>query len=174
MRTKQSKVRCSSWLTESANYGAELVELVSIWFRRLIKNPKFGQDVPNWIKKQKKETVLNSKPGWVRTRQRKVGGSSWLTEAASYGAEPVEPVPNRLTRLRKNPKFGQDVSNWIRKQKKETFLNFEPRCMRTTQRKVRGSSSLRKAASNGAERGWTGSQLVPMVDKKSQIWPRSF
>ena len=32
--------------------------------------------------------------------------SSWLTEAASYGAEPVEPVPNRLV---KNPKFGQKV-----------------------------------------------------------------
>ena len=25
--------------------------------------------------------------------------SSWLTEAASYGAEPVEPVPNRFIQL---------------------------------------------------------------------------
>ena len=35
--------------------------------------------------------------------------SSWLTEAASYGAEPVEPVPNQFSRLIKNPKFGQKV-----------------------------------------------------------------
>ena len=35
--------------------------------------------------------------------------SSWLTEAASYGAEPVEPVPNWFIRLVKNPKFGQKV-----------------------------------------------------------------
>ena len=35
--------------------------------------------------------------------------SSWLTEAASYGAEPVEPVPNQFRRLVKNPKFGQKV-----------------------------------------------------------------
>ena len=33
--------------------------------------------------------------------------SSWLIEAASYGAEPVEPVPNQYIRLIKNPKFGQ-------------------------------------------------------------------
>ena len=36
--------------------------------------------------------------------------SSWLTEAASYGAEQVEPVPNWFIRLVKNPKFGQKVS----------------------------------------------------------------
>ena len=36
--------------------------------------------------------------------------SSWLTEAASYGAEPVEPVPNQFSRLIKNPKFIQKVS----------------------------------------------------------------
>ena len=35
--------------------------------------------------------------------------SSWLTEAASYCAEPVEPVSNRFGRLIKNPKFGQKV-----------------------------------------------------------------
>ena len=35
--------------------------------------------------------------------------SSWLTKAASYGAEPVEPVPKRFSRLVKNPKFGQEV-----------------------------------------------------------------
>ena len=34
--------------------------------------------------------------------------NSWLTEAASYGAELV---PNRFRRLIKNPKFGQKVSN---------------------------------------------------------------
>ena len=32
--------------------------------------------------------------------------SSWLTEAASYG---VEPVPNRFSRLVKNLKFGQKI-----------------------------------------------------------------
>ena len=36
--------------------------------------------------------------------------SSWLTEAASYGAEPVEPVLNQFSRLIKNPKFSQKVS----------------------------------------------------------------
>ena len=35
--------------------------------------------------------------------------SSWLIEAASYGAEPVEPVPNWFSWLIKNPKFGQKV-----------------------------------------------------------------
>ena len=42
--------------------------------------------------------------------------SSWLIEAASYGAEPVEPVPNQFIRLVKNPKFGH----------KETVLNSDP------------------------------------------------
>ena len=53
--------------------------------------------------------VLNSEPGGVRTGQRKVRGSSWLTEAASYGAEPVEPVPNWSSWLIKNPKFSHKV-----------------------------------------------------------------
>ena len=59
-------------------------------------------------------------------RTKKVRGSSWLTEAASYGAEPVEPVPNRFNWLIKNPKFGQKVPKWLRKQTKETVLNSEP------------------------------------------------
>ena len=41
------KGRCSSWLTEAASYGAEPVELVPNQFSWLIKNPKFGQKVPN-------------------------------------------------------------------------------------------------------------------------------
>ena len=145
------KGRCSSWLTEAASYGAEPVEPVSNRFSRLIKNPKFDQKVPKWLRKQTKETILNSEPEWVRTRQRKVRGSLWLTEAASYGAEQVEPVPNWFRRLIKNPKFGQKVSNWIRKQTKETVLNSEPGWVRTGQRKVRGSSWLTEAASYGAE-----------------------
>ena len=36
--------------------------------------------------------------------------SLWLTEAASYGAEQVELVPNRSSWLEKNPKFGQKVT----------------------------------------------------------------
>ena len=151
MRTRQRKVGGSSWLTEEASCGAEWVERVPNWFRWLIKNPKFGQDVPNWIKKQKKETVLNSKPGWVRTRQRKVGGSSWLRKAASYGAEWVERVPNWSKRLIKDPKFGQEVSNCIKKQTKETVLNSKLGWVRTRQRKVRGSSWLTEATSYGAE-----------------------
>ena len=47
--------------------------------------------------------------------------SSWLTEAASYGAELVEPVPNWFSRLIKNLKFGQKVSKLLRKQTKERF-----------------------------------------------------
>ena len=47
---------------------------------------------------------------WMSENQTKKGRcSSWLTEAASYGAEPVEQVPNRSIRLVKNPKFGQKV-----------------------------------------------------------------
>ena len=47
---------------------------------------------------------------WMSENQTKKGKcSSWLTEAASYGAEPVEPVPNWFSRLVKNPKFGQEV-----------------------------------------------------------------
>ena len=55
--------------------------------------------------------TLNSEPERMRTRQKKVKGSLWLTETASYGAEQVEPVPNWFRRLIKNPKFGQEVSN---------------------------------------------------------------
>ena len=40
------KGRCSSWLTEAASYGAELVEPVPNRFSGLIKNPKYGQKVP--------------------------------------------------------------------------------------------------------------------------------
>ena len=101
--------------------------------------------------KEAKKTVLNSEPGWVRTGQRKVRGSSWLIEAVSYGAEPVELVPNRFRRLIKSSKFGQKVSNWIKKQTKETVLNSELGWVRTRQRKVRGSSWLIEAASYGAE-----------------------
>ena len=43
-QTKKGK--CSSWLTEAASYGAEPVEPVPNWFSRLVKNPKFGQEVP--------------------------------------------------------------------------------------------------------------------------------
>ena len=57
------KGRCSSWLIEAASYGAELVEPVPNQFRRLIKNPKFGQKVSNCIRKQTKEMVFNSEPG---------------------------------------------------------------------------------------------------------------
>ena len=35
--------------------------------------------------------------------------SSWLTETASYGAEPVEPILNQFSRLVKNLRFGQKV-----------------------------------------------------------------
>ena len=35
--------------------------------------------------------------------------SSWLIEAANYGAEPIELVPNCFSWLIKNPKFGQKV-----------------------------------------------------------------
>ena len=131
-QTKKDK--CSSWLTEAASYGAESVPNM---FSRLVKNLKFSQKVFKWLRKQTKETVLNSEPGWVRTKQIKVRCSSWLTESANYGAEPVQPVSNWSIRLIKNPKFGQKVPKWIRKQKKETVLNFEPRWVRTKQSKVR-------------------------------------
>ena len=57
------KGRCSSWLTEAAINGAEPVEPVPNWSSRLVKNPKFGQKVPKLLRKQTKETVLNSEPG---------------------------------------------------------------------------------------------------------------
>ena len=151
VRTKQNKVRYSSWLIESVNYGAEPVEPVPNQFNRLIKNPRFGQKVPKWIRKQTKETVLNSEPGWVRTKQSKVMCSSWLTESANYGAEPVEPVSNWSIWLIKNPKFGQKVPKWIRKQTKEMVLNSKPGWVRTKQSKVRYSSWLTESANYGAE-----------------------
>ena len=47
---------------------------------------------------------------WMSENQTKKGRcSSWLTKAASYGAEPVEPVLNQFSQLIKNPKFGQKV-----------------------------------------------------------------
>ena len=60
-QTKKGK--CSSWLTEAASYGAEPVEPVLNQFSRLIKNHKFSQKVPKLLRKQTKETVLNSEPG---------------------------------------------------------------------------------------------------------------
>ena len=60
----------------------------------------------------------------MRTKQRKVMGSSWLIEAASYGAELVEPVPNRLIKKIQNlvRKFLIEKKN----KKKKMVLNFEP------------------------------------------------
>ena len=52
----------------------------------------------------------NDTQSWARMseNQTKKGKCSlWLKEAASYGAEPIEPVPNQYIRLIKNPKFGQ-------------------------------------------------------------------
>ena len=129
MRTKQRKIRYSSWLTEAANYGAEPVEPVPNRFSWLIKNPRFGLKVPKWLRKQTKETVLNFELGWVRTGQRKAGvPHGWQRQPAM--------VLNRLNWLIKNPKFGQKVPKWLRKKTKETVLNSEPGWVRTRQRKA--------------------------------------
>ena len=80
------------------------------------KKSQIWSESSQWMRKQTKEMVLNSEPRWVRTKQSKVRCSSWLTESANYGAEPVS---NLSIRLIKNPKFGQKVPNeWVRKQKK--------------------------------------------------------
>ena len=115
-QTKKGK--CSSWLTEAASHGAEPVEPVPNWFSRLVKNPKFGQEVPKWLRKQTKETA-QLRPRMSENQTKKGKCSSWLTEATSYGAESVEPVPNRFSRLIKNPKFGQKIPKWLRKQTKK-------------------------------------------------------
>ena len=94
MRTRQRKIRGSSWLTEAASYGAEPVEPVPNQFSRLIKNPKFGQKVPKLLRKQKKRNGSKFRARMSENQTKKGRCSSWLTEAASYGAEPVELVPN--------------------------------------------------------------------------------
>ena len=129
------KCRYSSWLIEAASYGAEPVELVPNWFSRLVKNPKFGQEVPKWLRKQTKETT-QLRPRMSENQTKKGKCSSWLTEATSYGAEPVEPVPNQSRRLVNNPKFGHKVPKWLRKKTKETVLNSEPGWVRTRPRKA--------------------------------------
>ena len=47
--------------------------------------------------------------------------SSWLTEAASYGAEQV---PNRFSRLVKNPKFGQKVPKPFITNQQQAYVAF--------------------------------------------------
>ena len=111
------KCRYSSWLIEAASYGAEPVEPDPNQFIRLIKNPKFSQKVPKWLRKQTKETVLNSEPGWVRTRQRKV--------SVPHGWQRLPAMV--LNRLVKNPKFGQKVPKWLRKQ--TTTIMCGPYCL---------------------------------------------
>ena len=133
-RTK--KCRCSSWLTEAASCGAEPDEPVPNQFSRLIKNLKFGQKVPKWLRKQKKRNDSQFRARMSENRTKKGRCSSWLTEAASYCAELVEPVPNWFSRLIKNPKFSQKVSKWLKKQTKETVLNSELGWVRTKQRKA--------------------------------------
>ena len=134
MRTKQRKIRYSSWLTKSASHSAEPVEPVPNQYRRLIKNPIFGQKVPKWLIKETKETVLNSELGWVRTGQRKAGvPHGWQRQPTM--------VLNRFPTgsagwLKKNPKFGQKVPKWSSKQTKETVLNSERGWVRTGQRKA--------------------------------------
>ena len=61
------------------------------------------------IKEANKGNGSQFRPRMSENQTKKGMCSSWLTKAASYGAEPVEPVPNRFRRLVKNPKFGQKV-----------------------------------------------------------------
>ena len=99
--------------------GFQLIHLVD-------KKSQLCSTTSQWMRKQRKEMVLNSEPRWVRTKQSKVRCSSWLTESANYDDELVEPVSNLSIWLIKNPKLGQKVSKWIRNQTKETVLNSEP------------------------------------------------
>ena len=164
VRTNQSKVRYSSWLTEWAKYGAEPVQLVSNSSIRLIQNPNFGQIVSNWMENQTKETVLNSEPGWVRTKQSKVRYSSWLIESANYGAEPGEPVSNWSIRMIKNPKFGQKVSKWMGNQTIETVLNSEAGWVRDKTKQGQVFLMTDRVSQVWCWTGWTGFQLVHPVD----------
>ena len=61
------------------------------------------------IKEEKKRNGSQFQARMSENRTKKGRCSSWLIEAASYGAEPVEPVPNWYSWLVKNPKFGQEV-----------------------------------------------------------------
>ncbi|RVW59845.1 hypothetical protein CK203_103974 [Vitis vinifera] len=65
--------------------------------------------------------------------------SSWLTEAASYGAEPVEPVPNRFIRLRL-PAMVLNRLNWFK-------TDSSARMSENQTKKVKCSSWLTEAAS---------------------------
>ena len=59
------------------------------------------------IKKANKRNGSQFRARMSENQTKKDKCSSWLTEAASYGAEPVG---------KKNPKFGQKVLKWLRKQ----------------------------------------------------------
>ena len=156
VRTKQSKVRYSSWLTESAKYGAEPDEPISNWSIRLIKNPKVGQKVFKRMRNQTKETVLNSEPGWGRTKQSKVRYSSWMIESANYGAETVF---NWSIQLTKNPKFGQKVPNEWRS-KKRKGCQFRARMSENQTKQGQVFLVTDKVSQLWCWTGWTGFQLV--------------
>ena len=106
------KGRCSSWLTEAANYGAEPIEPV----KPVGKKSQIRSESSWVIKEAKKRNGSQFRPRMSENQTKKGKCSSWLTEVASHGAESVEPVLNRFSRLVKNPKFGQEIPKWLRKQ----------------------------------------------------------
>ena len=82
-QTKKGK--CSSGLTEAASYGAEPVHPVGR--KSLIQSEIFYV-----IKEANKRKGSQFRARMSENQTKKGNCSSWLTEAASYGAEPVEPV----------------------------------------------------------------------------------
>ena len=100
--TQTKKGKCSSWLTEAASYGAEPVEPVG-------KKSQIGSESFNVIEEANKRNGSQFRARMMKNQTKKGKCSLWLIEAASYGAEPVEPVADQYSRLVKYPKLGQKM-----------------------------------------------------------------
>ena len=114
------------------------------------------------IKETKKRNGSQFRPRMSENQTKKGDCSSWLTEAASYGAEPVEPVPNRFSHLVKKSQIWSGSSYVIKEANKRNGSQFRPRMSENQTKKGKCSSWLTEAASYGAE-------PVQPVGKKSQI-----
>ena len=86
-------------MIEAASYGAEPDEPVPNQFSRLVKKSQIQSESSYVIKEANKRNGSQFRPRMSKNQTKKRECSSWLTEATSYGAEPVEPVPNRLNRF---------------------------------------------------------------------------
>ena len=94
--------------------------------------------------------------------------SSWLTKATIDCAEPVEPFPNRYSRLIKTPNFLRKFLSDKGSKPKKRFSILSP-----DEWEPNKETQVFLMADRGSQllcwTGWTGSQPVHPVDKKSHI-----